>query len=84
MEDVLSEATNEISTEDKIISVLFTLAVFALLVITLGAIYLAISDAQDRKAEEADKLGPRKDDVTKKKKKRIDTGTGGGKGFGRN
>lgn len=79
LDSTLVEVTSEISAGDRIISVLFTAAVIGLLVITVGAIYLAVADAQDRKNEEAEKASP---GVAKLKQKKKRAGSGG-KGFGR-
>lgn len=79
LDSTLVEVTSEISSGDRIISVLFTAAVIGLLVITAGAIYLAIADAQDRKNEEAEKASPR---TAKSKQKKKRAGSGG-KGFGK-
>lgn len=79
LDSTLVEVTSEISSGDRIISVLFTAAVIGLLVITAGAIYLAVADAQDRKNEEAEKASPRNEKL-KQKKKRAGSG---GRGFGK-
>jgi len=84
LDSAVVEVTGDVSSGDRIISVLFTAAVIGLLVITVGAIYLAIADAQDRKAEEAEKTSSGVASLKeKRKKKKSGSGTGGGKGFGK-
>lgn len=80
LDSTVVEVTSEISAGDRIISVLFTAAVIGLLVITAGAIYLAVADAQDRKNEEAEKASP---GVAKLKQKKRRGAGSGGKGFGK-